>query len=78
MASNTTKEATMTDFTVAEDFPKSEIEFDQRFRDIDACYNYLASIKWPAGSYAKHAGTRPIGSVPNTSTFARDVNINIP
>ena len=39
----------MTAFTVTEDFPKSEIEFDQRFRDIDACYNYLASIKWPSG-----------------------------
>lgn len=27
------KEAGMTDFTITEDFPKSEIEFDQRFLD---------------------------------------------
>jgi hypothetical protein len=32
----------MTDYSITEDFPKTEIEFDQRFRDIDACYNYMA------------------------------------
>jgi hypothetical protein len=31
----------MTDFTITEDFPKSEIEFDQRFSDPKACYDYL-------------------------------------
>ena len=31
----------MTDFTITEDFPKSEIEFDQRFLDPKACYDYL-------------------------------------
>jgi len=43
----------MTKFKVTEDFPKSEIEFDQRFRDIDACYLYLASIKWPSEIFAQ-------------------------
>lgn len=39
----------MNEFTITEDFPKSEIEFDQRFSNIDACYEYLARIKWPNG-----------------------------
>jgi DNA-directed RNA polymerase subunit RPC12/RpoP len=46
----------MTDFSITEDFPKTEIEFDQRFRDIDACYNYLASIKWPSGFVCEECG----------------------
>jgi hypothetical protein len=47
----------MTDFsTTAEDFPKTEIEFDQRFRDIDAYYSYLASIKWPSGFVCEECG----------------------
>jgi len=32
----------MIDPTIKEDFPKSEIEFDHRFGNIDACYDYLA------------------------------------
>jgi len=39
----------MTDFTITEDFPKSEIEFDQRFSKPDACYEYLFQQKWPDG-----------------------------
>ena len=39
----------MTDFTITEDFPKSEIEFDQRFSDPKACYDYLFKQKWPDG-----------------------------
>jgi transposase-like protein len=38
-----------TEFTITEDFPKSEIEFDMRFLNPDACYEYLFSIKWPNG-----------------------------
>jgi hypothetical protein len=45
----TKKEAAMTDFTIAEDFPKSEIEFDARFSNPDACYQYLFRLKWPDG-----------------------------
>ena len=31
----------MTDFTITEDFPKNEIEFDKRFSKPEACYDYL-------------------------------------
>lgn len=39
----------MIDLTIKEDFPKSGIEFDQRFNNIDACYDYLAQNRWPNG-----------------------------
>ena len=39
----------MTEFTIAEDFPKSEIEFDQRFSKPEACFDYLFKQKWPDG-----------------------------
>jgi hypothetical protein len=41
MASTTAKEATMTEFTITADFPNPEIEFDLRFSNIGACYEYL-------------------------------------
>ena len=31
----------MKTFTITEDFPKSEIEFDKRFSNINKCYDYL-------------------------------------
>ncbi len=46
----------MTDFTIKEDFPKSEIEFDQRFSTPDACYEYLAQNKWPKGFTCEKCG----------------------
>ena len=36
-------------FTINEDFPKSEIEFDARFSNPQACYDYLFKQKWPHG-----------------------------
>ena len=39
----------MTDFTITEEFPKNEIEFDKRFSNPKACYNYLFKQKWPNG-----------------------------
>ena len=33
----------MKEFIITEDFPKSEIEFDMRFSDPTACYDYLFS-----------------------------------
>jgi transposase-like protein len=39
----------MNEFTIMEDFPKSEIEFDRRFMDESACYAYLFHMKWPQG-----------------------------
>jgi len=32
-----------------EEFPKNEIEFDQRFLNETACYHYLFKMKWPQG-----------------------------
>ena len=43
----------MNEFTITEDFPKSEIEFDLRFLNPSACYDYLFSIKWPNGFVCK-------------------------
>ena len=48
----------MTDFTIAEDFPKNEIEFDQRFSKPKACYDYLFQQKWPDGFSCKKCGHR--------------------
>ena len=31
----------MTDFMITEYFPKTEIEFDKRFSELKACYDYL-------------------------------------
>ena len=39
----------MNEFLIMEDFPKSEIEFDQRFLHASACYQYLFKMKWPQG-----------------------------
>ena len=50
------KEAAVTDFTIIEDFPRSEIEFDQRFSNPDACYEYLFQQKWPDGFECKKCG----------------------
>ena len=43
----------MKDFIITEDFPKSEIEFDLRFLNPSACYDYLFSLKWPNGFVCK-------------------------
>ncbi len=39
----------MTDFEIIEDFPKSEIEFEDRFNTERSCYEYLFQMKWPTG-----------------------------
>ena len=46
----------MIDLTIEEDFPQSEIEFDQRFSNIDACYDYLAQTRWPNGFICEKCG----------------------
>lgn len=43
----------MKDFTITEDFPRSEIDFDSRFSDLKACYDYLLALKWPNGFICK-------------------------
>jgi len=56
MASIKSKDAAMTDVTLTEYFPNSEIEFDQRFSNTEACYEYLARIKWPDGYTCEKCG----------------------
>ena len=46
----------MNEFTITDDFPKSEIEFDARFSKSEACYNYLFKLKWPNGFECKRCG----------------------
>lgn len=46
----------MTEFTLTEDFPKSEIEFDQRFFNESACFDYLFKMKWPTGFSCTQCG----------------------
>jgi len=43
------RRAIMTDFKIVEDFPKSEIEFEDRFSTEKSCYEYLFQMKWPTG-----------------------------
>ncbi|MFH1985748.1 MAG: hypothetical protein ABIL58_28265 [Pseudomonadota bacterium] len=43
----------MTEFTVIEDFPESEIEFHARFSDPKSCYDLLFQHKWPEGFACK-------------------------
>jgi len=50
----------MTDFTITEDFPKNEIEFDKRFSDVRACYDYLFKQKWPMGEFKKPIYLYPV------------------
>lgn len=46
----------MTQFTIAEDFPESEIEFEKRFNNEQACRDYLANMKWPNGFTCRKCG----------------------
>ena len=39
----------MTEFTITENFPKNQVEFDKRFSTQRACYDYLFNLKWPDG-----------------------------
>jgi transposase-like zinc ribbon protein len=39
----------MTNFEIIEDFPESEIEFENRFSTEQSCYEYLFQTKWPTG-----------------------------
>jgi len=48
----------MTDFIILEDFPKSEIDFENRFSNDQACYQYLFQLKWPDGFKCSSCGHR--------------------
>ena len=36
----------MKEFTITEDFPKSEIEFDMRFSNPNFCYDYPYNVTY--------------------------------
>ena len=46
----------MKEFCVTEDFPRNEIEFDERFSDFKNCYQYLFDQKWPEGFVCRRCG----------------------
>jgi len=46
----------MQEFIIKEDFPKNQLEFDARFLDEQACYDYLFQCKWPEGFICKGCG----------------------
>ena len=39
----------MSQFTITEDFPKNQKQFDERFSSEEACKSYLFSLRWPEG-----------------------------
>ena len=48
----------MAEFIILEDFPKSEIDFEDRFSNDQACYQYLFQLKWPDGFKCSSCGHR--------------------
>ena len=66
----------MTMFTITEDFPKSEIEFHERFSDPNACYEYLFQQKWPDGFICKRCGNKNTGLASESSIFVRNASTN--
>ena len=46
----------MTNFIMTYDFPKNQAEFDKRFNNEQACYNYLLSLRWPQGFVFQRCG----------------------
>jgi transposase-like protein len=39
----------MNEFFIKDDFPKNQIDFDERFADEQSCIEYLFQCKWPDG-----------------------------
>jgi hypothetical protein len=66
------------DFSITEDIPKPKSNLTNGSGISIPVTDIWPVSSGPAGSYAKNVGTRPTGPVPDTLTFVRDVNINIP
>ena len=49
----------MNAFTITDDVQPSEIEFDARFSEPDACCEYLFKRKWPNGFECHQCGHDP-------------------
>jgi len=43
---------------MAEDYPRTVMEFERQFRDEGACRDYLAKIRWPEGFICPQCGHR--------------------
>jgi len=41
---------------INETFPKTQLEFEERFSTDEACYEYLASVRWPDGFVCPDCG----------------------
>ena len=67
----------MKEFNITEDIPKSEIEFDLRFSNPNACYDYLFSLKWPNALSVRNVKTKVIGLVKDNSISVPNVSISI-
>ena len=39
----------MEQFTITEDFPINQVQFDERFKTEEACHAYLFRLRWPDG-----------------------------
>lgn len=39
----------MEQFTITDDFPNNQVEFDERFKTEEACQAYLFRLRWPDG-----------------------------
>lgn len=48
----------MKENVIIEDFPKNEAEFDARFFNEQACYDYLFKCRWPDGYVCRSCGYR--------------------
>jgi len=60
----------MTDFTITEDFPKNQIEFDTRFNSEQACQDYLFKMKWVDGFECRECQYKEYGVLsPNPRNF---------
>ena len=46
----------MQNFFTNEDFPCSEVEFENRFNTEKACRDYLINMKWPDGFHCRNCG----------------------
>ena len=47
----------MKQLIITEDFPMNAIEFDKRFRNEQACYDYLLQNRWPNGFVCTQCGS---------------------
>jgi hypothetical protein len=66
----------MTEFTITEDFPRSEVEFHECFSDPRACYAYLLNKKGQTALFVKGAIIISTGSVGEICTSALNANIS--